>query len=238
MKSKLFRRSPFFNGLRRAAAGGVALSLGISLTAQGNGLPTPDSACRVPYTATQWSTSKTTLPSGKVVVMTNQVDFAQSSTGQLLMIAHRGLPTEERKAGQPIMRIMVMDKQKGTFTVLFPATHIATTVHMPTNQAADSTPLPASTKTDLGSKKIEGITAVGERNVYTTMEPGKELNSSLHEVTRTTEHWYNQKMCLTLKSETQDSEHDSGLTVMTDVKRVEPPASLFEIPDGYTMSKP
>jgi len=197
-------------------------------------------SCRAPYTATQWSTTKTIMPDGTVKTITGEVDLAQSSRGQLRMVAHAWSNGSERET-QPVTQIHIQDWKNHTFVMLFPSEHSAVKADLPaadaTEAAAAEALVPKSIKTDLGHRTIKGIDVIGQRDVFTSMKPDGKSGSK-RKVTRTVESWSNPSMCLTMEVVTRDSDNNTSRNETTSVSTQEPDPSLFRIPSGYTLSNP
>jgi hypothetical protein len=221
-------------GIPRLGTLVVVAAFGTCLHAQEPAGKRPVEFCKGPYTATQWSTTKTIMPNGTVKMITGQVDLAQSSHGQMRMVAHAWSDGSERKK-QPITQIHIQDRENHTFIMLFPNEHTALKTALPEFGVTDEALIPKSIKTDLGHRKIKGIDVTGERDVFTNMEAGGK-GGSKRKVTRTVETWSNPKMCLTMEVITHDSNNNTSRNETTSVSTEEPAASLFEIPSGYTLS--
>lgn len=211
----------------------ICTAWGKTVQAQDLGAQSLTVPCKGAYSATQWSTSKTVMPDGTEKVITAQSDLAQSSSGQMRTVAHAWSDGSERKA-QPITRIMILDWPNHTFIMLFPDSHIASTAPLPALASTGQIPVPKILTTDLGTRKIDGISVTGERTVYTAVEPNV-TDGSPHKVTRTSETWSEKKLCLTMEVTAHDSDRGSSESIMTDVRLAEPAAALFKIPPNYTL---
>ena len=238
----VLKQAWFSRHLFALASSGLMLSFGMSLNAGASQQPSPDSFCKVPYTATQWTTSTSPMPDGTLTSITNELDWAQSSSGQVRTVVYSGSPGTERKLGQPIIRTIITDRKKGLEIELFPVTRRYDTAPIPKAAPAGSKApglpaMPTMSTTHLGTRQMDGITVSGERTSYTMNTPDRN-SGAMHPVTYTAETWSNQQMCLTMKVDNHSSDNDSGATEMTNVRQVEPPPSLFEIPSGYTKLNP
>ena len=85
---------------------------------------------------------------------------------------------------------------------------------------------------NLGSKDIDGITAVGQR-MTTTIPAGQVGNDRPIEIID--ERWESPALKVLLRSVHRDPRTGEVEYVLTKISRAEPPASLFTVPAGYTI---
>jgi hypothetical protein len=84
----------------------------------------------------------------------------------------------------------------------------------------------------LGTQTIAGVQADGTRTTV-TIPAGKVGNQNPLAII--TERWYSQDLQATVLARHSDPRFGSSSYQLTNVQQVEPPASLFQIPSGYTI---
>lgn len=87
-------------------------------------------------------------------------------------------------------------------------------------------------KTDLGTQTIEGVNAQGTR-ITRTIPAGEVGNEQ--PLVITSETWYSPDLKVVVMSKTSDPRMGDTTYRLTDIQRAEPPASLFEVPQDYTV---
>ncbi|MEQ1517485.1 MAG: hypothetical protein ABL931_13460 [Usitatibacteraceae bacterium] len=91
-----------------------------------------------------------------------------------------------------------------------------------------------SSTTQLGSKDIEGVRAEGKNVSYTI--PAGEIGNR-NPITVTTETWYSPDLQATVYAKTTDPRVGETVYRLANLKRVEQSASLFAVPEGYTVKE-
>jgi hypothetical protein len=87
---------------------------------------------------------------------------------------------------------------------------------------------------DLGSREIEGLSARGVRLTIRGTESDGEWNGKPIRITET---WASDDIAATILEIRADPKtHMEDINTLTDIKRVEPDPSLFEIPQGYKIN--
>jgi len=94
-------------------------------------------------------------------------------------------------------------------------------------------PPPAPTEESLGSRQIEGLTAVGRRSSR-TIPAGQIGNDRPIEITD--ERWESPDLKVLLLSRHHDPRTGDVEYRLTNISRSEPPASLFSVPSDYTIT--
>ncbi|MBV8551672.1 MAG: hypothetical protein JOY54_10250 [Acidobacteriaceae bacterium] len=89
-----------------------------------------------------------------------------------------------------------------------------------------------SSKTDLGTQTIEGVAAQGTR-ITRTIPAGAVGNAQ--PLVITTETWYSPDLKVLVMTKTSDPRMGETTYKLTNIQRSEPPASLFQVPDDYTI---
>ncbi len=87
-------------------------------------------------------------------------------------------------------------------------------------------------KTSLGTQTVEGVPAQGTR--ITRILPAGSVGNE-QPLTITTETWYSPDLKVLVMSKTSDPRMGETTYKLTNIQRSEPPASLFEVPDDYTV---
>ena len=86
----------------------------------------------------------------------------------------------------------------------------------------------------LGTRVIEGLEARGAKTV-TTIPAGAVGNEQPIEIT--SEQWFSEELQATILSTREDPRFGQTTLRLTNIQRVEPLPSLFEVPPGYTMEE-
>jgi hypothetical protein len=126
-----------------------------------------------------------------------------------------------------------------TITVLDPSSSTGFTLdpdHMRVEHYAvkngSSPPGPAGVKTEsLGTRVMEGLTAQGTRS--TLVIPAGQIGNTLP-IEVVDESWYSPDLQVVLMTRHHDPRTGEIVYHLTHIVRSEPPASLFEIPPGYS----
>ncbi|MBV8073434.1 MAG: hypothetical protein JO270_26305 [Acidobacteriaceae bacterium] len=87
-------------------------------------------------------------------------------------------------------------------------------------------------KTDLGTQNVEGVAAQGTR-ITRTIPAGTVGNAM--PIIITTETWYSPDLKVLVMSKTSDPRMGETTYRLTNIQRAEPPASLFQVPEDYTI---
>jgi hypothetical protein len=91
----------------------------------------------------------------------------------------------------------------------------------------------ATTK-DLGAKEIDGVKAEGKLRSYEI--PAGELGNR-NPIVVSDESWYSPELQVTVYSKHSDPRSGDRIYRLANLKREEPPASLFTVPAGYTVKE-
>ena len=91
-----------------------------------------------------------------------------------------------------------------------------------------------STTTSLGVRDFEGVRADGKSVSYTI--PAGEIGNK-NPITVTTETWTSPDLQVVVYSKHSDPRVGDSVYRLANVKRGEPPATLFMVPDGYSMKE-
>ena len=92
-------------------------------------------------------------------------------------------------------------------------------------------PVPTDVRTEqLGEKEIEGVRAEGTRTVMTI--PAGAIGNELP-IEVVSERWYSPDLQVVVMSRRFDPRFGETIYRLTNIVRVEPPADLFEVPEGF-----
>ena len=86
-------------------------------------------------------------------------------------------------------------------------------------------------RTDLGSQNIEGVMAQGTRVTHTI--PAGQVGNDMP-IVITSETWFSPELKVIVMSKSNDPRMGETNYKLTGIQRVEPVASLFQVPDDYT----
>jgi hypothetical protein len=144
----------------------------------------------------------------------------------------RQLELESFHGSPALIWVRLYDPQTRLRTIYYPATHTARRQVMPAPTKTASPPPSWTSQADLGTNTLNGLEAKGVRRKY--IEPG-DANSGGKPVEVTDEFWYSADLHLTLLAHHTDPRMGENMAAISGLKREEPPASLFELPAGYTI---
>jgi hypothetical protein len=89
------------------------------------------------------------------------------------------------------------------------------------------------TTTALGTKEFDGVKAEG-KSILHTIPAGEIGNKSA--ILVTTETWYSPELQVTVFSRTSDPRYGETLYRLANIRRGEPAADLFKVPEDYAVS--
>ncbi len=167
------------------------------------------------------------------------VMFAPTAAAPLASTAENGTP----RAHGPMNMTVIVDPVAGTVTRLNTGRRTAVVETVPaqffqrsqkreqmeqSGQAGGRNAQVAS----LGSKTIAGVVANGE--TITRTMPAREPGGTTQTITR--EVWFSPDLKLEVSS-TETGDHGTRSETATSISKVEPDASLFKVPEGYTLTQ-
>jgi hypothetical protein len=118
-----------------------------------------------------------------------------------------------------------------------PGTLQATVINQPGPEiitSGASAPAAAPRNEDLGTQNINGVLAKGTRTTITI--PVGQIGND-RELQVVSERWYSDDLQMVLKSSNSDPRFGTTTYELTNISRVEPSASLFQIPADYTVNE-
>jgi hypothetical protein len=199
----------------------------------------------LPYSAHAVTSTKRVLPTGSEISTSVTALVARDSEGRTrreqTLLAIGGFAVERSES--PTV-VVIQDPVKMVNYLLDPRTHLARMnrqrplvdpeeVQKRENarRAEVSRREPRTERTDsLGTKVMEGIKTEGRRTV-TTFPIGSVHNNAPIEVVAET--WYSPELQEVVYTKRTDPRFGETTYRLTDIKRAEPPASLFEVPADY-----
>lgn len=87
-------------------------------------------------------------------------------------------------------------------------------------------------ETDLGAQTVEGVPAQGKRMTRTI--PAGQIGNE-QPIVITTETWYSPDLKVLVMSKSNDPRMGETTYTLSNIQRTEPAASLFQVPDDYTI---
>ena len=202
-----------------------------------------------PFMASFSTQTSQTLGDGNHIQRSSTGTFARDSQGRtrrdMTLSAIGPLAT----SGKPKQVSMINDPVAGTHYILDPDKKIAHQLgphggkgkgkgHKhggPAGPAWDSRQDDANvTTTSLGTQTISGVAAEGTRTTR-TIPAGAMGNEK--PIIITVERWYSADLQTVVKTTRSDPFMGDKVTQLTDIRRAEPDASLFQVPADYTVKK-
>jgi len=189
-----------------------------------------------PYSGEGITTVKLTMFDGTKMERTVTAKFFRDTQGrvrreQTVMGLEALDPDKDVRA-----TVTIIDPVADAIYTLIPGSKTAMRVSMSTIRNAPAPPslpaMPLLPEQDLGTKDIDGISAVGRRTI-TTIPAGQVGNDRPIEIID--ERWESPALKVLLRSLHHDPRTGDVEYVLTKISRAEPPASLFTVPAGYTI---
>jgi hypothetical protein len=207
----------------------------------------------VPYSAHAVTSVKQTLPTGSEISTEVTALVARDADGRtrreqtLTALGPWALRSAEEPRRSPTV-VLIQDPVKGVNYTLDPGTHLARMNRTRTPAEIEAArrlenerraqeprrePRPeprAERSTDLGVQTIEGVKAQGKRTV-TTLAAGTIGNTAPIEIV--VETWYSPELQVVVLGKRSDPRVGDMTYRLTQIKRADPPPSLFEVPADY-----
>ncbi len=203
----------------------------------------------VPYTADAVTTRSQALADGNHINTTTTTHIARDSQGRTRR--EDALPTPPGAAPDAQSRTIVfINDPVSQVTYILEPDHTARKLPVPpppsTTDArsgffTQAVPAPTaigrnqSNAESLGSQILEGVQAEGTRTT-TTIPAGQVGNEQ--PLVITDESWYSPDLKTTVMTKHSDPRFGDTTYQLTNIQRIEPPATLFEVPSGYTIAQP
>jgi len=153
--------------------------------------------------------------------------IARDSQGRTHNETRRLMP--EYFHGSPdLMSVRLFDPLTRIRTIYEPALHIARQQFVPRQPKATAPPNPSIRIEDLGTTTLNGLQARGTRRINSIPDYDAGELIKVED-----EFWYSEDLHLNLLLRHSDPGFGVETVGVSDLKRVEPPASLFQVPQGY-----
>lgn len=233
---------------RYATVATIALAVSFSMTLAAQGVTGSVStgsgagyhAPVEPYTATIKITNVQKLANGTTITRESESKIARDSAGRTYNEIHHITPDSLEGAQKDVYFYSINDPANRTWTHWTSVNKEVAVDHLPKPSSAarpvqaDAAQRPQTEvhTEQLGSKTIAGLPATGIR-ITRTIPAGAEGNDQ--PFTITDEHWNTTDIRLDLLSIHDDPRRGTTTNEATEVELGEPDASLFQIPDGYTV---
>jgi len=202
----------------------------------------------VPYSAQAVTSVKQTLATGGEISTQMTALVARDSEGRtrreqtLRAIGPWSLGGEPGRESPTV--IVIQDPVKQVSYALDPRTHLARMGRVRSANELEAARKrenagreesfrrePRNERTEsLGDQRIEGVRAEGKRTI-TTFPPGSVGNTAPIEIV--VDSWYSPELQVVVMSKRSDPRVGEMTYRLTNIKRGEPPASLFEVPGDY-----
>jgi hypothetical protein len=190
-----------------------------------------------PFSATETIVNTRKLADGNTITRQFQANIYRDSQGRV-----RRETTMQPVPGSSdtvsMTRIVILDPVAGVRHVLDTQNKISYDMSIREGSAARAAPEagtepsgPNVSRTDLGAKTIDGLTATGTR-ITRTIPAGAEGNSQPIQIVR--EVWMSTDLHRPLMVKSTDPRFGTTVSQLSNIKRGEPDPSLFQVPAGYT----
>lgn len=193
-----------------------------------NGI-TISSIAGAPFSATVVIESERPWFDGSVQVRRTINLIARDSKGRTHNETRRLMP--EYFHGSPqLMSVRLFDPETRIRTTYDPGTHIARRQFIPKQPKATDIPSPLIHIDDLGVTTLDGLPCKGTRRSF-TVSPAASGTGEPIEIED--EDWYSEDLHINLLVRHSDPRIGVETVAVSGLKREEPPASMFEVPQGY-----
>jgi hypothetical protein len=193
-----------------------------------NGINIP-SIAGAPFSATVVIEAERDWPEGYTEVFRTISLVARDSLGRTHSETRRLMP--ENFHGSPqLMNVRLFDPQTRIHTVYDPTQKVATQQIVPKQPKAADPPYPFVHIEDLGVSTLNGLQTKGTRR--TLIIPAK-ASGNRKRVEVEDEEWYSEDLHINLLVRYADPRIGTNTIGVSNLKREEPPASMFQVPAGY-----
>jgi len=192
-----------------------------------------------PYSALGTSETVTTLPDGNRIVRQNRVRMWRDSDGRTrseysLSSIGGPLPLEVNSTVT-----VIDDPATRTRYMLQPSAKVAVAVPISPCRVEDvqrgAAPANVSTPLNLGERELDGEKVSGSR-IESTIPAGAIGNEQ--PITMSAEQWYGQDLKVVVEATYRDPRTGETKYRLRDIKRQEPDARLFRVPQDYSQEAP
>ena len=184
---------------------------------------------RAPFSATLVLESQRIWPDGSSQIRRTINLIARDAQGRTHNETRRLMP--EYFHGSPeLMSVRIFDPLTHIRIVYDPALHIARRQFVPKEPSTTALPNPSVGIQDLGTTTLNGLQARGTRRTEIVPDYKSETGETVKIEDET---WYSQDLHLNLLIRHSDSRVGVETVGVSNLKREEPPASMFQVPPGY-----
>jgi hypothetical protein len=186
----------------------------------------------VPFSATAIVENKQTLPDGTIAVAHNLNLIGRDSRGRTHGEMRRWVPASS-KDEPPLSEVHLYDPQTSVSTVYYPATHVATRRTQIAPRDTSDLPPPAGpqvTVEDLGRTTMSNIDVNCTRR--TVVIPAQANNTGAP-ITVVDQYCYSPDLHVNMMLLHNDPRTGEQTVVLSNLKREDPDASFFQVPDDY-----
>lgn len=177
-----------------------------------------------PFSAVVKIESTQTLADGTVDVRRTINNIARDSQGRIYN-DRRPLMPASFTGTPPVELAHIFDPQTRISTILNPYTHLARQQNIP-----EPGKRPELKGEELGTEVMENLTVHGNRLTRTL--PAAASGTS-KDVVIVDEYWYSDELHMNMLTKHSDPRTGVQIVTITQVKREEPEAAMFEVPSGY-----
>lgn len=186
----------------------------------------------IPFSATALIENRQTMPDGTIAVSRNVNVIARDSRGRTHGEMRPRLPADSPDT-PPLIEVVIYDPQTRTRIDCDMAAHVATR-RSQHEQRETGRLTPSSSPLvkveDLGSNTLDGVDVKGTRRTVTI--PGN-ANGTGAPITVVDEYWYSQDLHLNILLLHNDPRTGQQTIALSNLKREEPDAALFEVPTDF-----
>lgn len=194
----------------------------------------PNVVSGLPYTAVRTSHVVRTLADGSMITQDFDGREARDSAGRVYEDS-RLVPKAQDVVKSPATVMTVYDPTARTLLQWNSVSKRAMLLHLPQPpvhplQAGDDAKQPE----ELGQQEIAGLLATGKRTV-TVIPAGRMGNDA--PITETRETWTVEDLKITVREVSKNPQQGERTSELSDIKRGEPDAMLFRLPEGYEITE-
>jgi hypothetical protein len=195
-----------------------------------------------PYSADMSHVSIQTLADGNTIQRTTTGHVARDSQGRTYeQITRPGGPLGEKG---PVTMTFITDPVAGYAYVLNPNTKVAmrralkapgsgeNSWHGPRGPKGGEQSDVNRVEKDLGTQNVNGVNAQGKSITHTV--PAGAIGNT-QPIVSTRETWYSPELQIPVAAKNNDPRFGQSTYSLTNIRRGEPPSSLFQVPSDYTI---
>lgn len=220
--------SPAVLRAQQSGAGTPPANLAPSAHVNGIGIPT---VAGLPFSATVVIEVERPMRDGSVRITRTINRIARDSSGRTHNEVRRLMP--ESFHGSPqLMEVRLFDPLTRMSTVYYPATHLARQQVLPVKPKTANPPNPWLQVEDLGTTTLDGLEAKGTRRTLNVSPFSTDPGEAVMVVD---EIWFAKDLRINLLVHHIDPRSGEQMAALSGIQREEPPAAMFEVPQGYSI---